>query len=97
MNTVRPPSLLEFSFVAAILIGMNGTFIGSAMWASRASTEAVIAAVVGIIFFVLIYGNRAHIGFDDPKIMVPWLCCGRRYSADHRTCCWSAAKTGMTA
>jgi ABC-type uncharacterized transport system permease subunit len=56
--------------LAAIFLGISGTFIGSVMWARRASTEAVVATVVGVIFFVLIYGNRAQMGFDDPKIMV---------------------------
>jgi hypothetical protein len=62
--------LLVLALMLSILFGIVGTFVGSVMWARRAANEAVIMAEMGVIFFVLIYGNLVKIGFDDPKIMV---------------------------
>jgi len=62
--------VLEFALLLSILLGFAGTLIGGAWWARRASNEAVIAAVIGIVFFGFIYNNRAKIGFDDPKVVV---------------------------
>jgi len=70
LKAPRPTRLLILSLLASILLGVSGTFIGSVMWARRATTEAVIAVVFCIVCFILIYGNRAKFGFDDPKIMV---------------------------
>jgi hypothetical protein len=70
VNGLRPPNVLVFSLLTSILLGISGTFIGSVMWARRASSEAVIAAVFSIILLMLLYGNRVQIGMDDPKIMV---------------------------
>jgi hypothetical protein len=52
------------------LLGIAGTLDGSVMWARRATDGAVIMAVMGVILFALIYGNRVRFGFDDPKVMV---------------------------
>jgi hypothetical protein len=62
--------LLVLALMVSILFGIVGTFVGSVMWARRAANEAVAMAEIGVILFVLIYGNRVKIGFDDPKIMV---------------------------
>jgi hypothetical protein len=62
--------LLGLALMLSILFGVVGTTLGSAMWAKRAATGAVVMAAFGVILLMLIYGNRARIGFDDPKIMV---------------------------
>jgi hypothetical protein len=62
--------LLVLALMLSILFGTIGTFVGSVMWARRAANEAVIMAEMGVILFLLIYGNLVKIGFDDPKIMI---------------------------
>jgi hypothetical protein len=62
--------LLVAGLLLSILFGIAGTFIGSVMWAWRASSGSVAMAIFGVVLAVLLYANRAEIGFDDPKIMV---------------------------
>ena len=62
--------VLEFLLLLSILFGLAGTLVGGAWWARGASNKAVIAAVMGIVFFGFIYNNRVKIGFDDPKVVV---------------------------
>lgn len=56
--------------LVSVVIGIIGTLIGGLMWARRASNESVAAAVMGIVMFLFLYGNRVKIGFDDERILV---------------------------
>ena len=56
--------------LVSVVIGIIGTLIGSVMWARRASNDSVAAAVVGIVMFLFLYGNRVKMGFDDERIAV---------------------------
>ena len=62
--------LLGLALGLCILSGAIGTTVGSAMWAKRASSGAVVFVALAVILLLLIYGNRVSIGFDDPKIVV---------------------------
>lgn len=62
--------LLERSLGLSVLFGLLGTSIGIVMWARRASNEAVIAAVIGLILTMMIYVNRVKFGFDDERVLV---------------------------
>ena len=54
----------------SICSGIIGTLLGSAMWAKRAESSAVVMVALGVILLMLIYDNRVRIGFDDPKMLV---------------------------
>jgi hypothetical protein len=62
--------LLERGLVLSAWFGLLGTSVGTVMWARRASTEAVIAAVAGLILAMMIYVNRVRFGFDDERVLV---------------------------
>jgi hypothetical protein len=68
--TGRTFDLLIHALGLFALLGLLATSAGSVMWARRASTEAVIAAVIGLILMMMIYVSRVRFGFDDERVVV---------------------------
>jgi hypothetical protein len=65
-----PSKLLVVTLLLSICSGVIGTLLGTAMWAKRAETGAVVMVAFGVVLLTLIYDNRLKIGFDDPKGLV---------------------------